>query len=229
MVAGHHLAVAMPHPFPPMTELEMTEYYLQDVSAIVVGARRLAGDLAYIQFLQYYGLDDPELQEEMTHPGFHDETGGRYPRLFELGRRIVRIDPYFNGPILEAAGALEFNQHRTDEATDLLKDGIQHDPYFFRYHLYLAAILFKENHNDRGLMETLLEAIKYPDCPPLFQLILGNLLKKEGRFGDAARVFLYTSQTAPQEYDRKDAVRRLNELLLEHRDAADAIRGAPIR
>jgi tetratricopeptide (TPR) repeat protein len=223
--SNRRLSAGLAWPYPPLTDLVVTEHYAEDIGIILAGARSLAGDISYIQLLQYYGVPEnaeAEKHEEETGE-FHDIAEGRYPRLLELGTRLLRLDPYFNGPILETAGALAFNQKRVDEATKLLHDGIKLNPHFFRYHLYLAAILFKANGNDEGLIKTLLEAIKYPDCPALFEIILGNLLKKTGRFADAAQVYLHTAETAPQDHDRRDAGRRLEALVRERPEAAAAV------
>jgi len=219
---NRRLSAALPWRYPVLTDLVMTENYAGDLGALLLGAHRLAADIAYIQLLQYYGVS--EHGHSHDDGGFHDISEGKYPELKTLSTRIMRLDPFFNGPILESAGALAFNQDRPDEAMLLLQEGIQRDPQFFRYHLYLTAILFREKGNDAGLIELLLQAIKTPDCPPLFELMLGNLLRQAGRFEDAARVYLHTFYTAPQESDRKDAERRLRSLILESREAAEAVR-----
>ncbi len=216
---------AQPWPYPPVTSVAVTENYLGDIGALLLGAHRIAGDIAYIQFLQYYGVSENENAEEEAEAAGKrfDLSEGRYPLLLDFAMRLVHLDPYFNGPVLEASGALAFNQHRPHEAKALLTEGIKLDPSFYRYHLYLTSILFKESGDDAGLIGLLLEAIKYPDCPPLFQLMLGNLLKKTGRYEDAAHVFIHTLQTAPQDYDRKDAARRLTLLMSERPEVAKVV------
>lgn len=221
--SGRRLAAGVAWPYPPVTELVVTEHYAGDLGALLAGARRLAGDIAYIQFLQYYGVPETVEDESADPDHFHDISEGKYPRLKELATRMLRLDPYFSGPILEAAGALAFNQRRVDESTALLNEAIERNPHYFRYHLYLAAILFRQNNNDAGMIETLLEAIKYPDCPPLFEVILGNLLKKTGRYADAAQVYLHTAQTAPKDHERADAERRLKILVMQQPEAAAAV------
>ncbi len=208
--------------YPALNELVVTENYTQDLGALFLGARRLGADLAYIQFLQYYGLRKKEHDhEEHGHakrgPGIIDEfVGGVYPLLLEKARRTLRLDPFFNGAILEAAGALAFNQWRPDEALALLEEAIRRDPHYYRYHLYASAILYKNENQDSKLIDTLKEAIKYPDCPPIFQGILGNLLRKYGAYADAAKVYLHMMETSPYDYQRHDARKRLTRLLQEH-------------
>jgi tetratricopeptide (TPR) repeat protein len=220
------LSAALPWRYPAVNELVVTENYMRDVGCLLLGSHRLAGDIAYIDFLQYYGTGDLEAEAGPEAREHADESAKNHPRLLELGTRIVRLDPFFNGAILEVAGSLAFNQHRIDEALTLLKEAIERDPSFFRYHLYVSAILFKQNGNDNGLITLLKEAIRYPDCPPLFELILGNLLKKVGRTLEAAQVFLHTSQTAAKESERHDAWERLQRLVAEHPELVSQLQQA---
>jgi len=248
--ADDRLAKAMTWRFPAVNELTVTEHYLTDVGCLLIGARRLAADVAYVQFLQYYGGSEHAEEEDEEHAGHdhgpdgvhhdgpppamgmedyfkrqreHDMSRGVYPRLLELSTRVLRLDPYFNGVILEAAGALAFNQKRIDESLGLLREAIVRDPSFFRYHLYVSAILYKQKGNDPGMIALLMEAIKYPDCPPMLEMILGNLLKQVGRPLDAARVFLHTFQTAHKAHDKADALGRLKLVFSQHPDVARQI------
>ena len=202
--------------YPPLNDLLVTEHYLTDVGALLMGSHRLAADVAYIDFLQYYGTPgsaEEELRPPM--PGEQRDLSSKYPRLLELATRILRLDPFFSTAVLEAAGALAYNHNRVDQALTLLREAIERAPNFYRYHLYISAILYKQKGNDQATIGLLMEAIKYPDCPAMFQLILGNLLHRVGRPLDAARVFIHAYQTANKDYEKKDALRRLNELLKE--------------
>ena len=210
------LSRALSWRYPPVNELVVTENYIRDLGALLFGAHRLAADVAYVDFLQYYGTGDLEEDIGPASQQRRAELKSGHPRLLELGTRILRLDPYFNAAILEAAGSIAFNQMRVDEALTLLREAIERDPSFFRYHLYVSAILYKEKGNVPGLINLLLEAIKYPDCPPLLELVLANLLKKVGRYMDAARVYIHTHTTAAKDYERNDALRRLKILVGEH-------------
>jgi hypothetical protein len=212
--------------FPPVTQMVVTENYMSDLGALLLGARRLAGDLAYIQFLQYYGTrahtQDHETEEEHEEEGHvHGGwDGGDYPRVREFGTRLIRLDPYFNKPILEMAGALAFNLRAVDSALALLRDGIVHDPSFHRYRLYVAAILYKNDRKDKELIELLKEAIQYPDCPVLFQNTLGGLLRKTGDYRGAVQVYRHIAATAAYEHERDGARKRLEVLYREHPELA---------
>jgi tetratricopeptide (TPR) repeat protein len=251
--------------FPPVNEMLVTENYAADISAVMMGSRRMAGNLAYIQMLQYYGTayggghvhgDSffPDIEQKVLHERYdpvpgpppdseeggidhkiqkcdqdhmsgphqdhvhrHDHTTeGIYPRLKTLGRRIMLLDPFFNAGILEVAGALAYNQMRKEEALELLEEARQRDPYYFRYGLYIGAILYKDEGDNLKFIKNLKEAIKYPECPTILEQILGNVLRKHGRYEEAADVFIHIIETAAHEYDRRDASRKLNEMVTEH-------------
>jgi tetratricopeptide (TPR) repeat protein len=222
-VAQIKIRSAMEWTFPKLTDLVATEHYAGDLGALMLGTRRLAGDLAYIQFLQYYGVERDEDGRPAGedphghghHHGGRDYGGGHYPRVPEFGRRIMNLDPYFNAPILEIAGALAFNIKKSADALAVLEDAIRLDPSFHRYRLYVAAILYKNNAQDEKLISMLERDIQYRDCPALLKLVLGNLLKKYNHYERAAAVYINVVKTAPAEGDRETAKNRLTELIKE--------------
>ena len=211
--------------YPPLTDLVVTENYMSDLGSLFLGAHRLAADLAYIQFLQYYGTHpeeevshaEGESESDHHHHGHSDlNGGGNYPRVLELGTRLMRLDPYFNAPLVEISGALAFNLNKVDEALSLLSDAIQRDPSFYRYRIYAAAILYKNKKNDKVLIDLLTQAIQFPDCPVLLENILANLLRQSGQFQEMANVLSHIIETAPYEYEREGARMKLDQLVLEH-------------
>lgn len=205
--------------YPPLNTLVVTENYTTDVSALFLGAHRLAADIAYVQFLQYYGVrehagDGDEHYEGDGHAHGHgDFDKGVYPRLSEFGRRIMRLDPYFNAAVLDVAGSLAFNQKRIDEALGVLNEAVALDPAFYRYRLYMAAILYRGEGQDTKLIEVLAEAVRYSDAPFMLKNILANLYKKQGRFMEAARLYLQMIDTAPTEFERQNTQRKLADLV----------------
>ena len=221
--------------YPPLNELVVTNYYTQDLGVLLLGSHRLAADIAYIQLLQYYGEEKGNDDSEENEPHYEirpdgtkyylDETMvGVFPLLKELGTRYMRLDPFFNQAILEVAGSLAFNQRRIDESLEFLKEAIQRDPSFYRYHLYMAAILYKNTGQDAKLIEVLERAVKDRDCPALFKLVLGNLLKKYKLYERSALVYLEVAETALSESDRKEGTRRLKLLLSQHPEAGRALK-----
>ncbi len=210
--------------YPRVSELVVTEHYMSDLGALFLGAHRLAADLAYIQFLQYYGTR-PDGGDAHSEDDGHDHQhhvhgdlngGGYYPRIPELGTRLLRLDPFFYAPIIEISGALAFNLNDVNGALTLLSEAIQREPSFYRYRIYAAAILYKNNRQDKGLIDLLNQAIQFPDCPVLLENILANLLRKYGHFREAAQVLLHIIDTAPYQHERDGAQTKLEALIREH-------------
>ncbi len=208
--------------YPPLNTLVVSENYTTDVSALFLGAHRLAADIAYVQFLQYYGVREDASEQDGHHMddghghSHADFDSGLYPRLFEYGRRIMRLDPYFNAAVLDVAGSLAFNQKRIDEALNVLHEAVALDPAFYRYRLYMAAILYRNEGQDNKLIDALAEAVRYPDAPFMLKNILANLYKKQGRFMEAARLYLEMIDTAPTALDRSNTEQKLLKLVAAH-------------
>jgi tetratricopeptide (TPR) repeat protein len=205
--------------YPPVNSLVVSENYAGDLGPILLGSHRLAGDIAYIQFLQYYGEEGNSAGEGLNF------GKGRYPRTYELGTRIMRLDPFFNSSILEVAGSLAFNLNEATQGLELLGEAVKLDPAFYRYRLYMAAILYKNVKKDDRLIGTLEEAIKYPDCPVLLQHVLGNLLKKSGDYMRAGYVYRHILETSKRDADKETAATSLKRLIAEHPEARKVLDG----
>lgn len=208
-------------PFPPINQLVVTNQYMTDLGAIFLGARRLAADIAYIQFLQYYGTQekDHDSDENKILIGkvlVHDHTAGHYLLNLEFGQRILHIDPYFHSGISSIAVALAYNQRRIEEGLKLLRDAIELDPSFFRYRIYIGAILFKNQGKDLEMASLLEEAVSYKDCPFMLKNILANLYKKLNLWDKALPVYLNMVTTTASPGDRKFAEEKLESLLQDH-------------
>ena len=67
-----------------------------------------------------------------------------------------------------------------DKRLELLKEASQRNMSFYRYHIYIGAILFKNKKDDAALVRLLEEAIQYPDCPAMLENVLAGLLKMRG-------------------------------------------------
>src|SRR4051794_12812182 len=85
--------------YPAPNELLVTEHFAEDLGMLMLGAHRMAADVAYIQFLQYYGKPEQEEHEDVHRPGEavweHDMSAGLYPLMKTFGIRTLRLDPFF--------------------------------------------------------------------------------------------------------------------------------------
>ena len=144
---------SLPYPYPEIKISPISKFAALDMSGVLLGARRLAADIAWIELLQYYGSPEQpldketefklswdmtkylfglRLQQEDTHkPGdaekehYHPEiSGGVYQDLYSYCLRVTELDPFFSYAYLYGAGSLAWNLNRPDEAIKLLENGI---------------------------------------------------------------------------------------------------------
>jgi len=177
-----------------------TSYGLLDLSGIILGMRRMAADIAWIQLMQYYGT--PETDESGKEIDFHGEDygGGKYYEVLSLTQRVIRLDPYFHYAYLYSAGALAWNLNRPEEAISLLKEGISNDPKYWRFRLYLGAIIYLQLKKFDKMVILLEEAVKYPDCPSLVKVILANIYEEEGRYLDCLKIWFQVLESKDEFY-----------------------------
>lgn len=192
------------YPFPPMTELVPNTPSLVHLGGILAGLRRLTADIAWIQVLQYYGTPESTASHELRHHREEAEYGrGAYAKFFGLCQRVVRIDPYFSYAYLYGAGVLAWNLERPEEAIVLLQEGVQRLPHYWRFHMYLAAIAYKQRNEYAKMRNLLEETVKQPDCPNVIRSILANLYKTEKRYPEALRLWIQILDTSDPEYHQR--------------------------
>jgi hypothetical protein len=162
---------------------------LNDFAGVLLGLRRLAADVAWIQTLQYYGTPEGIVEEEEEENG-----GGHYPLFFSYCERVARIDPHFVYVYYYGGGALGWNLKRLNEAEALLKLGIQNNPKEWRLGQYLAAMSYQKDHDIDKLERFLESFIDQPECPTLLRALLANLYKKQHRYREASQIWLWIAQ-----------------------------------
>jgi tetratricopeptide (TPR) repeat protein len=187
LVAGLGAALAMgarpaldrgARAFPPLSELPSTPLIMQDAALVSVGMRALAADLAWVQLLQYAANGLPEVTDAPD-------------RLFEhmkpLSLRVARLDPSFHRAYLYGAGTLGWlkNVARTDEAVDILEEGIRRDPGQPLYSEYLAALAYQKKGDDARLVPLLESIASDPKSPIEMKAILANMYKNKGDYARA--------------------------------------------
>ncbi len=193
--------------FPPFHKILMKEYASLDTSLVLMGLRRVGGELSFIQYLQYLSAPQKEINEKgNTKP---------YPRLLVLSKRTGSLNPYYHYSYLFGAGVLAFTMNRHSEAIDLLAEGIRWDPSFWRYRLYAGAIAFREKKETHKVIELLESAITYPDCPSMIKNILAGIYKKQGRYLRAAEIYIQLLNSRDKNYIIK-ATQNLHDLEKNH-------------
>jgi len=191
-------------PFPDYSQLVFGNDRLQDAAFLSAGFRRLAADVAWIQYLQFLGVREfgrggYATQEEL-------DSGVQYPGLMRRTLRVVRLDPWFRQAYLYGASVFAWSSatKSPENAIALLREGIHYDPDYWMYHTFLAAIAFKEKDQFDKMAGTLENALIHPDCPAVIKSILANFYKKEKRYADALRIWqgLLTDDSAPEYHER---------------------------
>jgi len=191
-----------------------TGYGLLDLSGIIFGMRRMVANIAWIQLLQYYGTpEEGHLHTEEGCPVCAEEDygGGKYYDLLSLTQRVIRLDPYFYYVYLYSAGALAWNLYRPEEAVLLLKEGISNNPQYWRFRLYLGAVIYQQLNKFEKMVILLGEAVKYPDCPTLVKVILANIYEKQSRYLDSLKIWLEVKESKDEFY-RLRAEKKIFEL-----------------
>jgi len=183
--------------FPPLTELILDSG--KDLSTLLFGMRRLGADMAWISVLQYYGAAEAE-EKEGTEFG-----SGNYPSLKKLTLRTVRLDPSLHYATLYGAGALAFNLNRPEEAIEILQEGISRHPQYWKFQLYLGAILYKQKGKFDSMIHLLEDAIKYPDCPTLIKSILANIYKENGNTLRSLQIWIEVYEGKDESYREKSS------------------------
>lgn len=184
-----------PDPFPRFDQLPASIHGLQDAGMIASGFRSAAGDIAYVQFLEYLG--GPRLPEE--------DPNRSYDLLKTFALRVVRINPYFRRAYIESAGILAWFRgiNRPDEAMEILQEGIRYNPDYWPLRSYVGAIGYKQAGQFDKMTGMLESAIQDPGCPLLIKEILANAYKSHQRYADAIRIWrmVLDEPNAQQDYD----------------------------
>ncbi|MFA6092801.1 MAG: tetratricopeptide repeat protein [Elusimicrobiota bacterium] len=209
----------------PLKLFASAQTAVQDVSLSVCGMRRLAADIAFVEFLLYYGT--PELaeqeHEEAEEPHMHGE-GGVYPELLARGRRILSLDPHFDYAALYIGGALAFNQGRTDEALMFLEEARAREPGNWRFVAYIAAVGFNKTGSMESVLQALAPALADRDCPSMIKNIAAFMNVRLGRYDEAGRLYQQLLDSRDESY-RASAKRVLARLSLR-RTQPKSMRGS---
>lgn len=201
------------YPYPWPKDLLNSQSEFSDVTGLLLGTHRLSADLAWIQTLQYYGSHEEDEDNENADHDHHHLEGGEYPDLLGYCQRVVKLDPYFRYAYLYGGASLAWNLHRYDEAIQLLNEGIKHNPNYWRFSLYLAAIGYTQKDEYNKVIPLLLEnLITYPDCPLMVKAILANIYEKNQQYLKEYNLWLKITQEDKEEEYLSRSTRRLSEL-----------------
>lgn len=184
----------------------------RDFAGVLMGMRRFTADIAWISVLQYYGAHEMENSgDEEGHR--HEFTSGDYPALQKMVRRVIRLDPSNYHACEVGGGALAFNLNRPKEGLEILEEGIQYNPTYWRFRLLVGAIVYKQQGKFSDMIALLEDAIRYPDCPTMIKSILANIYKQNKNYLRALQIWIevYENERTDPWY-REQAVRQITDL-----------------
>ncbi len=212
-------------PYPPIFSKKFPLSTPISFWASMLGMRRLAANITWIQFLQYYG--QPKIE---------------FPKFLSYVEQTVRIDPLFIHAYLMGATVLGWNLKRYDEALQFLSEGIasienlierfqilditepdeRHilivgsGPYLkeVKWKLYQLKIILVFLHNEK-FEEALpfLENIALREnIPEEIKVVLAQIYKTNKFYRKSLTLWEYIYQMTNRERRRKSAKNHIKEL-----------------
>ena len=173
--------------------------------------RAAAADLAWVQLLQYAAGGMSEMVDAPDRP---------YDHLKTMCLRVARLDPSFSRAYLYGADMLAWfrNVQRTDEAVELLEEGLRRDPGQPLYSESLAALAYQKK-GDTVRMVALLETIAQdPKSPVEMKTILANMYQAQGDYERSLALWeaILDNESEFREWPRaRDQSAKLRKLLKE--------------
>jgi hypothetical protein len=172
---------------------------------LVLGFNSLAADVYWIRAVQYYGGTKLSKEEKKD-----------YSFLFPLLDITTTLDPRFNiayrfGAILLSEGYPN-GPGRPDDAIALLKKGIREKPDKWEYFLDAGFVEYWWRHDHRAAADWFLRGAKLSTAPNWIQPLAASVLAEGGDQTAARVLWTQMAQTAEQEWLRRTARTRLQQL-----------------
>jgi len=157
--------------------------------------RKASADQAFMDILQYCG-----------DRAFYLDHG---EKLVRMAGNATDLDPRFTYVYLFSGAMLMWQCNRTRDAVELLKKGIRNNPADKRLKLYLAAFTYYRLKDLGSQVRALEELTSLPDPPPMLYRILANVYLKQGKLGEAAKLWFVIAEHSDDWVDREWAKGKL--------------------
>jgi len=172
---------------------------------LALGFDSLAADVYWIRAVQYYGRTKLSAAENKT-----------YGLLYPLLDITTTLDPRFNiayrfGAILLSEGYPN-GPARPDEAIALLEKGIRASPDRWEYFLDAGFVYYWWRHDTRTAADWFLRGSQLPNAPNWLRPLAASTLAEGGERDTARVLWTQLAQTADQEWIRRTARVRLQQL-----------------
>lgn len=172
---------------------------------LVLGFNSVAADVYWIRAVQYYGSTKLSKVEDKD-----------YSFLFPLLDITTTLDPRFNiayrfGAILLSEGYPN-GPGRPDEAIALLEKGIRESPNKWEYYLDAGFVEYWWHDDPKAAADWFLRGSKLSTAPNWLQPLAASVLAEGGDQLAARVLWTQLAQTAEQEWMRRTARTRLQQL-----------------
>ena len=172
---------------------------------LVLGFDSLAADIYWIRAVQYYGGTKLSKAEKKD-----------YTFLYPLLDTATTLDPRFNiayrfGAILLSEGYPN-GPGRPDDAIALLEKGIRETPQKWEYYLDAGFVHYWWRRDPRAAADWFLRGSKLSTAPNWLQPLAASVLAEGGNQVAARVLWTQLGQTAEQEWMRRTARTRLQQL-----------------
>jgi tetratricopeptide (TPR) repeat protein len=173
------------------------------MAGVGFGFRALAGDIEYINFLQYYGD--------------RNQIANNHKFLYGYIDNITDADPNFTFAYTFGSAILAFNLRRYDEAVKVIRKGLEYNPSIWQLRLYLGAILYKDKYGTKNYVKFLEEALQFNDHPAIIERLLGNIYETYKKPDEIVKYWVKTYRITKDKRTRDFAYGRIMFFLSEHK------------
>lgn len=163
---GRHAALRLPSIKGP--------HSLGFLAAEWFGLRKVMADKRWFDTLQY-AADYGYMADDCS-------------RLYSLADAGTDFDPHFIDFYSFGGAMLMWNCRQPETAARVLRKGIEFNPDFQRFKLYLAAFAYRQDRELAAETKILEQLAFSPGAPPMLRRILANLYIKTGRDAHAAAI-----------------------------------------
>lgn len=172
---------------------------------LVLGYESVAADIYWIRAVQYYGSTKLSKAEDRD-----------YSFLYPLLDITTTLDPRFNiayrfGAILLSEGYPN-GPGRPDDAIALLEKGIRESPNKWEYYLDAGFVEYWWRRDQKAAAGWFLRGSKLPTAPNWLQPLAASVLAEGGDQLAARVLWTQLAQTAEQDWMRRTARTRLQQL-----------------
>ena len=161
----------------------------------VFSLRKAGADKYWIDILQYCGGRAFSL----------DRGDG----LVKLSSMATDLDPRFRYVYVFSGSMLMWHCRRPVEAAELLRKGIANNPDDAKLKLYLAAFTYSRLNDLARQVVVLEELAMSPGTPPMLYRMLANVYMKQGRRGQALKMWVFIAEHSEDWLDREWAKGKL--------------------